>query len=161
MSEETYYTMLERLSAEKSPSRVNNSSAEHAADFLYVLISNAEKNINIVSQKLSVYADEWLCRSFKRVLDSGVKAKILLDGNKAEIENNEFLTIAKDHKNCQIRIADKKLSGHIVTRDGVAYRYCADTSHNTAFGSFNQPEIVQSADSKLFGSSYKKHKDFS
>lgn len=160
--EETYYEMLERLSAEKSPDRVNNSSAEHAADFLYVLIANAEHNINIVSEKLTVYADKWLCRSFERVLDSGVKAKILLDGNKAEIDrNNKFLAIAKNYKNCQVKMADKKLSAHIVTRDGNAYRYCTNLSDNTAFGSFNQPNIVKDADKQLFSGSYDKLKDFS
>lgn len=159
---ETYYQMLERLSAEKSSSEVENGNAEHAADFLYVLISNAERKINIVSEKLSVYIDEWLCSSFKRVLDNGVKAKILLDGAESDIdETNGFLVIAREHKNCQIKISNKKLNAHIVTRDGVAYRYCTDKAHNKAFGSFNQPNVVQSADKQLFGQSYNKNQDFS
>jgi len=158
---ETYYAMLERLSTEESPKRVNNSSAEHAADFLYVLISNAQKNVNIVSEKLLVYTDEWLCKALKRVLDNGVKVKILLDGNKEEIdENNAFLKIAKDSQNCQIKITDKKLGAHVVTRDGVAYRYCTDTAHHTAFGSFNQSQVVQDADNQLFGETYDKRQDF-
>lgn len=158
---ETYYEMLERLSAEKNSDRVNNSSAVHAADFLYVLIANAEKNINIVSKNLHIYTDEWICKAFKRILDNGIKVKILLDGKKEEIdENNEFLEVAKGSKNCQIKITDEKLNAHIVTRDGIAYRYCADTQQHTAFGSFNQPNVVKDADKQLFGVSYGKQQDF-
>lgn len=158
---ETYYEMLERLSAEKNADRVNNSSAVHAADFLYVLIANAEKNINIVSKNLHIYTDEWVCKAFKRILDNGITVKILLDGKKEDIDkDNEFLEIAKNSQNCQIKITDEKLSAHIVTRDGIAYRYCADTQQHTAFGSFNAPTTVKNADEQLFEASYGKQQDF-
>ncbi len=159
--EETYYKKLERLSAAESAEKVDNSSSAHAVDFLYVLIANAKENINIVSSKLALYTDEWICKAFARVLDSGVQVKILLDGKTEDINrDNAFLKIAKSHKNCQIKITTATLNAHIVTRDNKAYRYCEDKEQPTAFGSFNQPEEVANANKQLFDDFYNQQTDY-
>ncbi len=159
--EETYCKKLERLSSAESAEKFDNSSSTHAADFLYVLIANAKENINIVSSKLALYSDEWICKAFARVLDNGVRVKILLDGKTEDINlDNAFLKIAKSHDNCQIKITTTTLNAHIVTRDNKAYGYREGEDQLTAFGSFNQPEEVANANKQLFGDFYNKQPAF-
>jgi hypothetical protein len=66
-------------------------------------------------------------------------------------EANKFLNICKNNDFCEVRTYNQQLDAHIITRDGKAFRYCEKLGSNTAVASFNRPNVVENADSKVFG----------
>ncbi|KAF3982172.1 MAG: hypothetical protein HFP78_03210 [Methylococcales symbiont of Hymedesmia sp. n. MRB-2018] len=148
-----YIKKLEALDKDDSVELISNGSEEHAIELIKMLLTNAKKNVNIISSKLSLYSDSSVIEALKIALKNGVVIKLLLDNYKNSDINKEniFLKTCKEHKNCTVKTYSQQLKAHIITRDGKAFRYCEKLGSNTAVASFNYPSAVKNADEKVFG----------
>lgn len=150
---QTYKDKLQQLDDTESDELISNGSKEHAIELIKMLLTNAKKNVNIISSKLSLYNYPSIVAALETALDDNVTIKLLLDDyeNSGVDKSNLFLQTCKNCKNCAVKTYNNKLNAHIITRDGKAFRYCESLGSNTAVASFNYPSVVKNADEKVFG----------
>ncbi|OIR25130.1 phospholipase D-like domain-containing protein [Bathymodiolus thermophilus thioautotrophic gill symbiont] len=138
-----------------------NKNEDHAKILLSQIIKKAKVSVNIISSTLSLYDDTEIIDSLRSAIDNGAKIKILLDGEKDKINlHNKFLTLCKESESCEVRITPNKLKAHITTRDGLAHRYCNDFTQHKAIANFNDPHLVEIAETQVFGDYYSQQPAF-
>ncbi len=148
-----YIEELKKLDKEGSNELISNSSEERATELITQLLANAKNNVNIVSAKLSLYSNPSVIEALKTALANKVTVNLLLDNypDSGIDKKNNFLKICQQSKNCIVETMPNQLNAHIITRDGVAFRYSEIDGFGTAVGSFNYPIIAKNADEKVFG----------
>lgn len=148
-----YIEELKKLDKEGSNELISNSSEERATELITQLLANAKNNVNIVSAKLSLYNNPSVIEALKTALANKVTVNLLLDNypDSGIDKKNNFLKICQQSKNCIVETMPNQLNAHIITRDGVAFRYSEIDGFGTAVGSFNYPIIAKNADEKVFG----------
>lgn len=155
---EQYELMLTALDLSDSEEVILNGNEDNAQSLFFRLIYGASKTINIISEKLELYNTEKIIGALKDVTQRGVKVQILLDGKTDS--NNDFLSYCINNKLCTIKTTNDELKFHILTRDGVAYRYCPTIGMHNAIASFNGSAIATNADNGIFGASYSDYSDY-
>lgn len=155
---EQYELMLTALDLSDSEEVILNGNKDNAQSLFFRLIYGASKTINIISEKLELYNTEKIIGALKTAIKRGVKVQILLDGKIDS--NNDFLTYCMGNELCTIKTTDDKLKFHILTRDGVAYRYCPTIGMHNAIASFNGSTIATNANKSVFGASYSAYSNY-
>jgi HKD family nuclease len=158
---QNYKEKLSTLDKEDSDELISNGSKKHAQALIYQFLDGAKNSVNIISKNLSIYNNQEIVGALNMALTKGVQIKILLDDyQNNKITNNIFLDNCIENKNCKIKIYDKPLKAHIITRDNNAFRYCNSPGSNIAVASFNRPDVVKNAKEKVFSAFFEGRSEY-
>ena len=173
-----YSDFVEYLADEKLDVLIPNGRSDHAKVIVNNLLSHAEKEVRIFSNrlKLNVYEDKYIFESLGSFLRKKGRLRIVLqdvdldDGN--EEDNCRKLIEIKDKVNLEptdafkkhpfikacseydvsIKLAegvDRDNKEHFIIMDELAFRFCEDRETEEAIASFNDPETSRNLADKF------------
>ena len=159
---ERYRDVLVSAAKERAETPIFNEGKEHAAILMSVIFDNAENYVDIYCNALNpelsmidVYYD-----SLKNCLDRGIKVRLALQSNEAQIDDGAIALINAKKDNVKILTPEENsriqqllgnINVHFAISDERTYRLEYDPANFKATSSFNDP-LIAKALQKAFNS---------